>query len=276
MTTAVIPCYANTRACVDPNNTWMMPFVTPGLVTGTPTALDPSISPLKVKVEEAVCWWWRWKKLKLKIYDLVEGFGNQEIELFRYVEPFSIFGGNTLCDSERLLAKPESNIYYGDLLINTGAPDFDTLAISAKVQILPPEGTGYGDDLFPSDGDFHGGVVGDAYQIQDIPRGSGIMSPSTCDCVPIVIIDINIEVMAGTDYRSRLTNYGPADETFSGEFGGVYGGVVGDVINQHGITLNSSGVTSCFLPGATTVAKILPIEWFDWNGTWNTDTGERL
>lgn len=254
----------------------MLPFVTPGLLTDTPTALDPSISPLKVKVEEAVCWWWRWKKLKLKIYDLVEGFGNQELELIRYVEPFSIFGGNTPCGSERLLAKPESNVYYGDILINTGAPDFNTLAISAKVQILPPDGTAYGDDLFPSDGDFHGGVVGDAYQLQDIPRGTGIMSPSTCDCVPVVIIDINIEVTAGTDYRSRLTNYGPADTTFSGEFGGEYGGVVGDVINQHGIVINSSEATSVFLPGATTVAKILPIEWFSWNGTWDTATGERL
>lgn len=271
-TTAMIPCSTRTRACVDPKNTWMLPFVTPGLLTDTPTALDPSISPLKVKVDEAVCWWWRWKKLKLKIYDLVEGFGNQEIELLRYVGP----DDNTPCNSERLLAKPESNVYYGNLLLWNNEPDPDLLAVSAYVKILPPDGTAYGDDLFPSDGDFHGGVVGDSYQLQDIPRGTEIMSPSTCDCVPIVIIDINIEVTAGTDYRSRLTNYGPADTTFSGEFGGEYGGVVGDVINQHGIVINSSEVTSAFLPGATTVAKILPIEWFSWNGTWNADTGERL
>lgn len=265
MTTAVIPCSTRTRACVDPNNTWMLPFVTPGLVTGTPTALDPSISPLKVKVEEAVCWWWRWKKLKLKIYDLVEGFGNQELEMRRFIAPAS----TVPVDHERLLAKKEACIFVADnLIINNGEPDFDTLAISATVQIFPPEGTAYG----------AGGanVVGESYQIQDIPRGTGIMSPSTCDCVPVIIIDINITVTSGTDYNSVVTNYGPADETFTGEFGGVYGGVIGDVISQHNIVLNSEGTTSVFLPGATIVAKILPVEWFGWNNTWRTDTGERL
>ena len=266
MTTAVIPCYANTRACVAPNNTWMMPFVTPGLVTGTPTALDPSISPLKVKVEEAVCWWWRWKKLKLKIYDLDYGFGNQEFYLERNIPPTGF--------QEKHLAKSGSFSFEGSFYLEIdypGPPPFtDRLYIGASVFILPPEGTAYGTE-------FDNGVVFQAYQIENIPAGTGIMSPSTCDCVPTVVIQITITIESGPELVNHLKNFGIADETFSADFGGEYGGSPETYINAHGITLNNSNFgTSAFTSGATKVVEIFPVEWFGWNGTWNTDTGERL
>ena len=236
----------------------MLPFVQPGDRTNTATALDPSISPILTNVDEAVCWWWRWKKLKLQLFD-IESFGDQELELTRYVAPYSVFGGNTPVDSEKLLAKKESHVFAGELTI-FGA---QILGVTAEVKIMPPEGTVYG-----TGGD--GGVVGDSYQIEEATH------PSICDCVPIVIIDINVDVQSGTDFASHLKNYGTADNVYGGEFGGVYGGVVGEVVSPHAITLNSAGTTTAFIPAATTVAKIFPVEWFSWNGTWNTDTGERL
>lgn len=266
---AVIPIYEKDRECVVPTNTWMLPFVTPGVRTDTPTAIDPSVAPILTTVDVGVCWWWRWKTLRLQLFDLGFAFGNQDVDLTRYVAPWTEFGPNTEVDTHNLLSKPESYQFRGtkEVVLNyPGPPPFtDTLYITAKVDIFPPRGTTYGDEVGEAN------VVADAYQIQEGIR------PNVCGCVPIVIITISLALDAGVEVTNVLTNYGPDDEAFAAEFGGEYGGVPGTVVNPFNITLNNkTNGTSVFLTGTAFAAKILPVAWYPWNGTWDDETGERL
>jgi len=230
---------------------WMLPFVTTGSREEVLTPTDPSIKPILTTVDVGVEWWWRWKRLRLRVFGIAEGFGMQEVILRR------MLADDTLIEEEKNLAKPQAYKFKGSAsaeISYAGPPPYtDYCSIDAEIFILPPKNTIYGD----------GGLglnllVDEAYGIQEG------QSPETCGLLPRIVITIGVQIDAGFEAYNYVTNYAPPDATYNAIFDG------------HPIHLtNYDFGTSVFDSGLVTVAEIEPIEWFPWGTTWNPLTGEK-
>lgn len=229
---------------------WMLPFVTTGSRGEVLTPVDPSIRPILTTVDVGVEWWWRWKRLRVRVFGISAGFGTQDVILRR------MLADETLIEDEKNLANPQAYKFKGSAsaeISYPGPPPFtDICNINAEIFILPPQNTPYGNDTIGEN------MVDESYEIQEG------QSPETCDLLPRTVITISIQLDAGVETLNYVTNYAAPDATYDATFAG----------NAIHLTNFDSGV-SVFDAGLATVAEIEPVEWFPWDGTWNTTTGAK-
>ena len=239
MSTAILPLWQRDRACVDPTGHWVLAFPMPGRPTYQ-SPVDMSPYPLEMTVNDAVELWWRVKEFSVVVTDIID-WGNYTITCARK-------RGVSDVVHEKELAHWESYSWEGSV---ADADGIDTLNITAKIRILPPQGLVYNEDLDTIDKSYY---------------MDGGLKPDVARCVPAILITVDIIQDAGSEVINYVRNFGdsffPIDSTFPTTFDGM---AIELGIANMGTPLNG--------PAFDVVITIKT--WFSWDGTWNTSTGER-